>query len=57
MFGICLHLRVQERSGGLNNGNGLVVSGQGNEPAFGSLKHHSEVQDKVLGMHFGGELV
>lgn len=54
---ICLHLRVQERSGGLNNRDGLVVSSQSNEPALGGLENHGEIQDDVLGVHFGGELI
>lgn len=55
--GICLHLGVQKRSGSFNNGDSLVVSSEGDEPAFGGLEHHGEVQDEVLGVHFGGELV
>lgn len=57
VVGVCLHLGIQERSRGLNDGDGLVVGGQSDEVTLGGPEDHGEVQDKVLGVHFGGELI
>lgn len=56
-FRACLQLGVQEGGRSLDNGDGLVVSSQSDELIIRSPQDHGEVQDKILGVHFCGELV
>ena len=55
--GSCIHLRVENASGGLNDGDGLIVGGDGIESVLLVLDHSDELKTEVLGVHLGREAV
>lgn len=50
-------MRIKNAGGGLNNGDSLVVSGEGEQVLLLVLNHSHELQTDVLGMHLGCEAV
>ena len=52
-----IHLWVKDAGGGLDDGDGLVVGGNGEEVVLLVLDHGDELQTEVLGVHLGGEAI
>lgn len=55
--GSCIHLRVKDAGGRLDNGDGLVVRGDSEGIGLLVLDHSDELQADVLGVHLGREAV
>lgn len=53
----CSHLRVKERGGSLDNGDGLVEHLLGEHGTLGVLDDGGQVEGQVLGVHLGCEAV
>lgn len=50
-----IHLRVKETGRPLNNGDGLVVDGNGVEVVLAVTQNGDEVQAQLTGVQIGGE--